>query len=223
MKLTMLPCAPTWEFESRPSNILSRLHSILSTFRGGGNKTLVDMLYKKMAEAETRSAPILAKPLQSPTARGIRRQPGQAMESSSPRPSQDAALAGPPEQARPQHWAYGSAGELKPVQDLLCIEPMEIGIYDDLSYGANPNPPYANYSGDHDYGYIAPMHPLQEPADISTLAPSWSSYDPVKMMIGDFLAQVPGAQFLQDDVLESMFTNGDTTQQAPTGQEFMGD
>ncbi|KAK2764450.1 hypothetical protein FQN54_009144 [Arachnomyces sp. PD_36] len=58
-KLALLPRALSWSNEDRPSNILTRLHLILSSFRGGGNKTLVDMLYKKMAQAQTRAGPTL--------------------------------------------------------------------------------------------------------------------------------------------------------------------
>lgn len=59
MNLATLPRAPVWDGDSRPSTILARLHSLLSTFHGGGNKELVEVLYKKMAEAQYRSGPAL--------------------------------------------------------------------------------------------------------------------------------------------------------------------
>ncbi|CRL17992.1 Fungal transcriptional regulatory protein, N-terminal [Penicillium camemberti] len=52
MNMAMLPRASFWNDESRPCNILARLHSFLSTFHGGENKELVDVLYKKMTEAQ---------------------------------------------------------------------------------------------------------------------------------------------------------------------------
>ncbi|PLB44521.1 hypothetical protein P170DRAFT_430403 [Aspergillus steynii IBT 23096] len=66
MNMAMLPRAPIWDGESRPSSILARLHSILSTFRGGGNKELAEILYKKMAEAQVRSGPTLSPSLKAP-------------------------------------------------------------------------------------------------------------------------------------------------------------
>lgn len=192
----MLPCSSPVEAENRPSSILSRLHSILSTFRGGGNKTLVDMLYKKMAEAESRSGPALAKPLlQSPISPGTSR-------------------------------SSGPSGAADDYDDLLCITPMEIGICDDhlpgMSYGMAPGMPYMNYPGDHDYGSIAPMHAMQEPADSSaSVTASWASYNPVEMAIGDFLAtQVPGAHFFEQTGLETDFMDGYKSEQTLAG-DFM--
>lgn len=63
INLAMLPRAPVWDGESRPSSILARLHSILSTFRGGGNKELAELLYKKMADAQSSSGPALPPPI----------------------------------------------------------------------------------------------------------------------------------------------------------------
>ena len=68
-KLALLPRALVWNNEDRPSNVLTRLHLILSSFRGGGNKTLVDMLYRKMAEAQSRVGPTLPQPLLSTNSR----------------------------------------------------------------------------------------------------------------------------------------------------------
>ncbi|KAE8345559.1 hypothetical protein BDV24DRAFT_178276 [Aspergillus arachidicola] len=67
--LAALPLSPEWEVESRPNYILSRLHSILSTFRGGGNKKLVDVLYQKMAEVQVIIGPALTTPLRNPGSR----------------------------------------------------------------------------------------------------------------------------------------------------------
>ncbi|KAJ5505991.1 hypothetical protein N7453_004948 [Penicillium expansum] len=52
INMAMLPMASFWNDESRPYDILARLHSFLSTFDGGENKELVDVLYKKMTEAQ---------------------------------------------------------------------------------------------------------------------------------------------------------------------------
>lgn len=63
--LAALPLSLEWDGESRPNYILSRLHSILSTFRGGGNKKLVDVLYQKMAEVQAVIGPALTTPLRN--------------------------------------------------------------------------------------------------------------------------------------------------------------
>ncbi|KAL4974677.1 fungal-specific transcription factor domain-containing protein [Aspergillus desertorum] len=47
----IVPDTSGWGQESRPSNILTRLHSILSALAGGENSTLVDILYGKIARA----------------------------------------------------------------------------------------------------------------------------------------------------------------------------
>ncbi|KAE8353370.1 hypothetical protein BDV28DRAFT_148108 [Aspergillus coremiiformis] len=64
--LTVLPRIQEWELEgdSRPNYLLSRLHSILSTFRGGANKKLVDVLYRKMADAQLIIGPALTTSVQ---------------------------------------------------------------------------------------------------------------------------------------------------------------
>jgi hypothetical protein len=56
----MLPLSPEWDGGNRPNYILFQLHSILSTFRGGGNKKLVDILYRKMADAQLIAGPALS-------------------------------------------------------------------------------------------------------------------------------------------------------------------
>ncbi|KAL4951948.1 fungal-specific transcription factor domain-containing protein [Aspergillus filifer] len=53
-----LPQTSAWEKENRPSNILARLHSILSAFAGEANDALVDILFQKMAQAHYASSPI---------------------------------------------------------------------------------------------------------------------------------------------------------------------
>ncbi|KAL4868379.1 hypothetical protein BDV12DRAFT_197254 [Aspergillus spectabilis] len=60
--MAMLPEAPTWDRENRPSSILARLHSILSAFRNGGNTTLVELLYQKMAHAHSVSSSTILPP-----------------------------------------------------------------------------------------------------------------------------------------------------------------
>ncbi|KAL4959565.1 Zn(II)2Cys6 transcription factor [Aspergillus stella-maris] len=55
----ILPQTAAWEKENRPSNILARLHSILSAFAGGANDALVEILFQKMAQAHYASSPML--------------------------------------------------------------------------------------------------------------------------------------------------------------------
>ncbi|KAE8371043.1 fungal-specific transcription factor domain-containing protein [Aspergillus bertholletiae] len=73
--LAALPLSPEWDGDSRPNYILSRLHSILSTFRGGGNKKLVDILCQKMAEVQLIIGPVLTTPLRNPDTRKRRISP----------------------------------------------------------------------------------------------------------------------------------------------------
>ncbi|KAJ0413758.1 fungal-specific transcription factor domain-containing protein [Aspergillus carlsbadensis] len=54
--ISMLPEAPTWDQDIRPSSVLARLHSILTAFKDGGNNALVDILYQKMARAQSLSS-----------------------------------------------------------------------------------------------------------------------------------------------------------------------
>lgn len=61
--LASLPCPLEWALDSRPSNILARLQYFLSTFTGWRNKTLVDLLYSKMAETQLTHGLSLSTPL----------------------------------------------------------------------------------------------------------------------------------------------------------------
>ncbi len=51
--MPILAQASKWDQETRPSSLLSHLHSLLSAFTDGGHNTLVDMLYRKMAQAHS--------------------------------------------------------------------------------------------------------------------------------------------------------------------------
>ncbi|GAQ10260.1 hypothetical protein ALT_7581 [Aspergillus lentulus] len=73
--MELVPWPPVWDVESRPSQILIRLHAILSTFRGGGNKQLVELLYKKMAEVQSISGLTLGASLREPASRRHFQQP----------------------------------------------------------------------------------------------------------------------------------------------------
>lgn len=239
MKLAMLPRASELEFESRPNNILYRLHSILSTFRGGGNKTLVDMLYKKMAEADSRSAPSLA--ALQPSHAGYRKsrpstrlgtdQPSQDVASvaNGPSPDQDLAVTGQLPEQRTR-----TVGDSLNPQEELYIEPMEMDHRDDHrqaiedpSVDGIPEMPFSPLFPtyiDQDPSYIAPTPSLHAAAatDLPALAPSWPSYDSVELMLDDFLAQVPGDPFLEDGLSEGPFMGSDLPEQVLTGRDFVG-
>lgn len=235
MKLAMLPRASELEFESRPNNILYRLHSILSTFRGGGNKTLVDMLYKKMAEANSRSAPTLSalQPLHAGyqksrqlTRVGVDQHSQDAASvANEPRPDQGVFVAG----QLPEQRTRTVRDSLNPHEELY-IEPMEINdndghqqaIVDGVS--ETPfSPLFPNYI-DQDPSYIPPTPSLHTAAatDLPALAPSWPSYDSVELMLDDFLAQVPGNSFLEDGLFEGPFLGSDLPEQVFTGRDFVG-
>ncbi|KAL4936795.1 hypothetical protein BDV06DRAFT_85449 [Aspergillus oleicola] len=76
---TMLPQTTTWEKENRPSNILARLHSILSAFADGGNDALVDILFQKMAQAHYMSSSAIL-----PSLNHMHSPPGQRSETKTP-------------------------------------------------------------------------------------------------------------------------------------------
>jgi hypothetical protein len=67
MNLTAAPRSLSCTLDNRPSHILSRLHSILLTFRGGGKKELVETLYRKMVEVQMKLGPALSEPLRTHT------------------------------------------------------------------------------------------------------------------------------------------------------------
>jgi len=240
MKLAMLPRASELEIESRPNNILYRLHSILSTFRGGGNKTLVDMLYKKMAEADSRSAPTLS--ALQPSHAEYRRKSRQLARVGVDQHSQDAATGadGPTsldqdltvtKQLPEQRTRTGTFRDcLNHPQDELYIEPMEINQRDDHQQatvdGTFPGmslSPLSPNCIDQD-PYITPMSSLHAAAatELPALAPSWPSYDSVELMLDDFLAQVPGVPFLQDGLLEGSFMGSDLPEQVFADRDFVG-
>lgn len=224
MKLTMLPRASDWEFESQPSNILSRLHSILSTFRGGGNKALVDMLYKKMAEAESRSAPVLSMSLQ-PSCAGLplpSRRLAKGIEANSD--ARGYALGdftGYVQAATVEPFSDGSRHGSRAIadvgflQDDLYTEPMVAHSYNDcqqtMDAQSDVTIPDMSFSlpwmdpGSPENSYMAPTHTTQAPVstDISTIIPPWPSYNSMESIIGDFLSQVPRDQpFRGEDLLE---------------------
>ncbi|KAL3467003.1 fungal-specific transcription factor domain-containing protein [Aspergillus heterothallicus] len=71
--ISMLPKAPSWDQDIRPSSILSRLHSILAAFRDGGNNALVEILYQKMAHAQSLTSAPVPRPFPVPGAAPKRR------------------------------------------------------------------------------------------------------------------------------------------------------
>lgn len=187
------------------------------------------MLYKKMAEAESRATPILSPSLQPshtgpPVISRLTKTPG----SEPVQHGQSASVAEQPPKIRDQYGAH--AGDaLGYMQDDLYIEPMEAPNYDD--HHASESAPYygmpgvlfggpnLNYSGDHDSSDMGPMHSLQPgSANFPTMSPSWHSYGSVELMIGDFLSQVPGGEF-ENGSLEG-FTNDVPTEQVIAGHGF---
>jgi len=235
MKLAMIPHASELEFESRPNNILYRLHSILSTFRGGGNKTLVDMLYKKMTEADSRSAPTLS--VLQPSNEGFTQKSRQLTKAGVYQHSQDAATVAnghSPNQdvtGLPEKRTRTVGEEINITQNELYIERMEMNHRDDCRQSIEDpsvdeipemsfSPLFPSYP-DHDPSYIAPMHAAAA-TDLATLVPPWPSYDSVELMLDDFLAQVPEDPFLQDGLLEGPFMGSDLPEQVFAGRDFVG-
>ncbi|KAL2871711.1 Zn(II)2Cys6 transcription factor [Aspergillus lucknowensis] len=64
--MSMLPEAPTWDQDARPSSVLARLHLILMAFKDGGNNALVEILYQKMAHAQLLSSSAVPPSLNGP-------------------------------------------------------------------------------------------------------------------------------------------------------------
>ena len=231
MKLAMLPRASELEFESRPNNILYRLHSILSTFRGGGNKTLVDMLYKKMAEADSRSSPALsvmqlshAGYQKSRQLRADQHSQYAATLANGPSPDQDATVTGQPPGQRTR-----TVGDSLNPQGELCTKPMEINGNDDhrqATVEGTPEMPFGplfpTYIDQDSYTVpTSSMHAAAATA-LPALAPSWPSHDSVELMLDDFLAHVPGDPFLEDGLFEGPFMGSDLPEQVFAGRDFVG-
>ncbi|KKK11853.1 hypothetical protein P175DRAFT_0343013 [Aspergillus ochraceoroseus IBT 24754] len=60
ISLAVLPQSGVWDTESPPSSILTKMHSMLCSLRGGGKKNLAEVLYKKMAEVHYTNGPALS-------------------------------------------------------------------------------------------------------------------------------------------------------------------
>lgn len=235
MNLAMLPRAPDWDSESRPSNILSRLHSILSTFRGGGNKTLVDMLYRKMAEAQSRSGPLLARSLRVP-----QQSTRNELASDGPSQTEETALT-QPDPCEFEHFiavietppAHRIDPSLQPGDDEFTrmqrhLQLGQTQLHDDHSYQttlndatecgfgeATLNPSYVAYPAcSQDPGYMAQSPPtILETGNTPTLSPSWPAHSSVEMMIGDFISQIPDGRFPDESTVGSFLTSDDLTRE----------
>ncbi|KAL2801797.1 fungal-specific transcription factor domain-containing protein [Aspergillus granulosus] len=81
--ISMLPEAPAWDQDIRPSSVLARFHSILTVFRDGGNGALVEILYQKMAHAQSLSSAAVPRPLRGLDSAQKRKAEHQTIASSS--------------------------------------------------------------------------------------------------------------------------------------------
>lgn len=214
MNLTLLPSAPSvWDGETRPSSILARLHSILSTFRGGGNKELAEILYKKMAEAQSRSGPTLCPPIK--TAQRPPKRKAYAMDDDDRREHQldgnvyplwtDSGIAA--HSTLPDHSSgNGSSGDYHTAED-GCNPRTELGAFDEKLTG-QLWPDYSLHPFDSMFDAYMPTSLDGAGGDVR-LSPGFAGYSPslpsnsMDMLIGDFISQVPvsGETFFENDYM----------------------
>ncbi|PWY95257.1 C6 transcription factor [Aspergillus sclerotioniger CBS 115572] len=240
--LAMLPRAPTWDNESRPSNILARLHSILFTFRGGGNKELAELLYKKMADAQARSGPALSLPIRDPhipvnnkmlpgTTDSVpggeklaHKGPTAAVEAASPMPDDIDPIA---------HWSSQHSG-MQPMGHEYSQDSISLGHeasgYNDLQsleemlFPGTAFPPQPDYSQCAYDPCLSTSLPYSfslddtrnTPLSLHSLSPSLPSGS-VEMLINDFISQIPEGQFPS----EHYFSGNDFLDPALSGEGFL--
>ncbi|KAE8168154.1 fungal-specific transcription factor domain-containing protein [Aspergillus tamarii] len=210
--LAALPLSPEWDGESRPNYILSRLHSILSTFRGGGNKKLVDVLYQKMAEVQAVIGPALTTPLRN---LGIRKRSTPPIECQTEVHNQQAKRIAALANHDPNlSTCIDPFGCLSDANDLTyaSVYDMSFGSSDDGD--PNQRPQYS--------GAIDIFQPTYDEAasnflfdassvalgteEMTPLSPIWSSLVPMNALTEDIASQIlrastqdllfPGAEFM---------------------------
>ncbi|PWY89884.1 hypothetical protein BO70DRAFT_330003 [Aspergillus heteromorphus CBS 117.55] len=214
--LAMLPRAPAWDGESRPSSILARLHSILSTFRGGGNKELAELLYKKMADAQASSGPALAAPIRDTHPPVRSKLPAETTHPASG--GERLARKRPPAVDAAGHanaisnWADALQPSAlqpighEPVHGSTSLNPSEGARYDDLQPLEDTSMFFSGFLGgigipetDLACGYPATSTPYPFLEDTTTTTPWSISLSPslpsgsVEMLISDFISQIPEA------------------------------
>ncbi|PYI00477.1 hypothetical protein BO78DRAFT_42087 [Aspergillus sclerotiicarbonarius CBS 121057] len=238
--LAMLPRAPAWDNESRPSNILARLHSILSTFRGGGNKELAELLYKKMADAQARSGPALSPPIRDPHIpvkskmlpgtidsipggeRLAHKGPTVAVEAASPMPDDIDTIGNWPSQhsvMQPMGQHAQDSISLEQASGYNDLQSLEDMLFPTFSGTFPPQPDFSQCAYDPCLSTL-PYPSLDDmrntPLSFSSLSPSLPSGS-VEMLISDFISQIPESQFPPDPY----FSGNDFLDPALTGEGFL--
>ncbi|KAE8154350.1 fungal-specific transcription factor domain-containing protein [Aspergillus avenaceus] len=205
-QLAMLPGGLEWDGESRPNYILSRLHTILSTFRGG-NEKLVNVLYQKMAELQFTTAPVLPASLdcQSEVHKTKKRVETRCtdQETESKRrkknpPRSDDTSTNLRTRAKGTSDAYRLDGANAidpflwdaPFEPMLALNP-EQGVLSHEESGSLDVYDPALY-------FIPPMHDMNNiPSELGSLSPFWSPLSLSSMKGGDIPSQMVMDQ-LQD-------------------------
>ncbi|GAB1198379.1 hypothetical protein APSETT444_007698 [Aspergillus pseudonomiae] len=217
--LAALPFSPEWDGESRPNYILSRLHAILATFRGGGNKKLVDVLYQKMAEVQVIIGPSLATPLRNPGSRKRRPSPTEC------------------EDSQQMHRITELTNHDSTIS--TCLDPLAYpSDANDLTYASVCDMSFAS-QGDGDQNQV-PQYPdvnnlfqptynettsdflfdtssvVIEPQEMAPLSPIWSSFMPMNAITEDIASQI-----LRASTQDILFPGADFPNFA-TGTDFVG-
>ena len=183
------------------------------------------MLYKKMAEAESRATPVLSPSLQ-PSHAGppVISRLTNIPSSEAAQDDQSASVAEQTPGIRDLYWLHAE-NALGYMQDDTYIGPMEVHNYDDNH--ALETAPYYNMSEMVFSGpclsypsHMERMRSLQPGStNAPTMSPSWHSYGSDELMVGDFLSQVPGGHF-DNGSLEGSFINDGSTEQTITDPYF---
>ncbi|OGM47893.1 C6 transcription factor [Aspergillus bombycis] len=218
--LAALPLSPQWDGESRPSYILSRLHAILSTFRGGGNKKLVDILYQKMAEVQVIIGPSLTTPLRNHGTSKHRASPKEC-EAWDQQANRIAELT---------NYDTTASTCLDPLAYPADANDLTYAPICDMSFGSPgdgdqnqiPKYPDANnlFQPTYDEGtsnfLFDPSSVVIEPQEMAPLSPIWSSFMPMNAITEDIASQI-----LRASAQDILFPGADFTNVA-TGTDFVG-
>ncbi|KAF9883382.1 hypothetical protein FE257_003549 [Aspergillus nanangensis] len=201
MNLALLPRAPVWDGETRPSSILTRLHSILSTFRGGGNKELVEILYRKMAEAQA-TRPILYPAVKTGKLGGQKTVMGAQSMSSMENIGSMVTTSWTREDDSTQGLSAADTTGCGQYGGSSIVHSSSLGAFEDAlmmdgGYPAHPfDPAMFDAYMQSSLGGEDPV--LHGSSGLGSLSPSLPA-DSVEMLIGDFIAQIPSGHYTGEE------------------------
>ncbi|KAF7588569.1 hypothetical protein BBP40_005488 [Aspergillus hancockii] len=235
----VLPHSPEWDGDNRPNYILFRLHSILSTFRGGGNKKLVDILYRKMAEAQLLAGPSFSAPLRTSARKspGSRKRRRSSVEHEARANDQDARRSWRSPEPTNHDSISGGAGNQYPdivdpldyqfdASDLVLASVSDLGPSQDACYqnqvpqyvGGDDlfGPPYDGTTSGISQFLLDPSNVAIASEAVQVLSPIWSSFMPMNTTSDDL-----ASHSLRTSTQDLLFPGPDFTTYT-TSNDFVG-